>query len=270
MTFGTNFDPDYDYTPNFIQPKGTRQNTELKDILDIAYTVPGELVTSLPGEKWKLARVVEYGKEIILPWYHVSNLGRVISHIRHNRTPLYRSGNRWGYDENRICNGKMKKFGSPNKGKNAAVEDYHWKLFLKVVHWGLLEPIWLDEAKTKQSPSSERQEKDLPIHRLVIDTWAPIYEVDPDVPAEMLEAMRWHSMPKEGKLWMNPMFEVDHSGEEQNSLDNRVFKLRRTTGGDNNRAALIARGGSHGNPIQARVTTSKPKETPTLETFFVK
>ena len=94
--------------------------------------------------------------------------------------------------------------------------------------------------------------------------------MDPDVPTEMLEAMRWYSMPKEGKLWMNPMFEVDHSGEEQNSLDNRVFKLRRTTGGDNNRAALIARGGSHGNPIQARVTTSKPKETPTLETFFVK
>ena len=270
---------DTDYNPDFIQPYTATIDFDERDRLGLPGIRRGERVYSFPGEKWRLMRLTipSEGSEVILPWYHVSNYGRVISHIYKPTSKKARMGTRWGYDHECLIEGKLK-FYSQRANPDDITSGY--KLAMKVVHMGKLPPIWLDAECTKQTPASERQELDLMIHRVVADTWLPIYEIDPDVNPDMLAVedidgnpIPWSRWSKSSKIrWANA-FEIDHV--DQNGLNNRCYnpdgtlQLRRTTGQDNNRAALIERGGNHrnsrGNSIKIELQEQQP--SPLMKLF---
>lgn len=253
----------HSYEPSFRQPRRSSANIDLRESIGLNTVRPGELVTSLEGEMWRIARHVEYGQEILLPWIHVSNYGRVISHVYPSATQK-KLGKKWDYSYERLCDGKLKRYSNRTKTEDETTSG--WKLLIKVPHYGRLMPVWQDKECTKQSAASERQERDIPVHILVANTWCPIYEDIPDVPEGMLKALRWDTMTKEDKLWCVGLFEVDH--KDQDSLNNYSTNLRRTTGQENNRAALIARGGNHANHRITEDQDETEVETTDLMEFF--
>ena len=226
------------YEPNFNQPRRSSANIEVRKSIGLDTARPGDLITSLEGEMWRIAIHVGNGQEVTLPWMHVSNFGRVISHVYPSATQK-RLGKRWDPTYHRLCDGKLKRYSGTDEKTSG------WKLLIKMPHMGKLEPVWLDDECTIQSAASKRQERDIAIHTLVANTWYPIYENEPDVDPRMLKALRWDTASKEDKLWMQELFEVDH--KDQNPLNNYATNFRRTTGKENNRAALRARGGNHAN-----------------------
>lgn len=248
------------YRPHFTQPRQSTASRSAREEIGIETARVGELITSREGEYWRVAVCVEDGQERILPWIHVSNQGRVISHVYPAATQK-RLGRRWGMEYHRLFDGKLKSYGRKTQTSGQ-------KLLIKIPHMGKLNPVWLDENQEVQSEASEQQVRDIALHTLVANTWCPIYEVDPDVNPKMLEALGWASMSREAKLWCTEFFEIDHI--DQNSLNNWATNFRRTTGKENNRAALRARGGNHKNLVVVDVPTDIQDETSnTLVEWFV-
>ena len=263
------FDPT-NYEPNFIQPytaaSFNRQDIRKRwDTLGVPYVLKGDHVTSLPGEEWRLAKMQlgEEGLEVELPWLHVSNMGRVISHTtppgyygRKSKADLPK----WSYEFNVLMNGKLKPYSEKNNRKQLDPNDPRsgWKLFIKVNHFGVLPDVLLDEKTGEMTTAAARGHVDVPIHKLVINTFDPVYEATPDVNPLYLKHVWDKITDKTGRILASGGFEIDHVN--QDSLDNRLYQsdgtrqLQYTTGKRNNHNALRARGGSHCNTKQAAQT----------------
>ena len=133
-----------------------------------------------------------------------------------------------------------------------------WKLFIKLNHFGVLPDVILDEKTGEMTTAAARGHVDVPIHKLVINTFDPVYEATPDVNPLYLKHV-WNKITdKTGRILASGSFEIDHVN--QDSLDNRLYQsngdrqLQYTSGKRNNHNALRARGGSHCNTKQTAQT----------------
>jgi len=279
---------DQNWTPNFIQPLNTKNNgndvqaprrqelmeelqakgdTELIEVLGLRGVRKGEQISCLPGEVWRCLRHYESGREVIIPYYHLSNLGRLVSHMHHSS---YMKKNRtkesWSKDYNCIVFGKMKS----TKGLDGQWRDrVHYKIKYRDGDDWYFSPLLLPEGVDGPfapfvSGSAEQGSKDIGSHQIIAATFIDITEVDPNCrDKDFLKDIGWNRMSKRGKRKMSALFEIDHMN--QKCYDSRWHNLERKRGVDNNYEALIARGGNHKGSLEDAFVSNKVS---VLDEFF--
>ena len=176
-------------------------------------------------EEWKT--VIMDGKEH--PWYSVSNLGNVRSHLQN--IPL---GSR-GFD--RSYNPNFSKDLKPTiKVKNRRNgSDNHMKISLQFP-----EDFFEDYqyAKTRHRDTTVR--KSCYVHELVMEAFRPMDEYPPDRLKDC-----WDHIPEDAKIWIKETVTINH--KNHNPCDNNVDNLEYVTQRENSRAATEHYGGNVAN-----------------------
>ncbi len=280
---------DQNWVPNFTQPLNTKNSgndvqaprrkelleeleskgdNELIEVLGLRGCPKGTVVTCLPGEIWRCLRHYESGREVIIPYYHVSNLGRLVSHVHHpSYNKKFKCSDTWSKGYNCLAFGKMKS----TKGLDGKWRDrIHYKIKYRDGDKWYFAPLLLPEGVNgKNAPfvsaAAEQGTKDIGSHQIIAATFIDICEVPPTCrDTEFLRDIGWDRMSKKGKRKMASLFEIDHMN--QRCYDSRWTNLERKRGVDNNFEALIARGGNHSNSHEEAFVSSKES---VLDQFFV-
>ena len=175
-------------------------------------------------EEWRT--VVIDGKEH--PWYSVSNLGNVRSHIQ--RKGL---GSKGGTIT--ACNPNFYRDLKPHKFRNRDGS-------VKRCVFGLQFPedFFEDYQYRKKRGTDSRVTRDCSVHELVMGAFRPMDEYPPDRLKDC-----WDDIPEEAKIWIKESVTIDHI--DHYPSNNRVDNLRYVTPRENSRAAVKHYGGNMAN-----------------------
>ena len=171
-------------------------------------------------EEWKT--VVIGGKEH--PWYSVSNLGNVRSHLQ-NISLGYRGFNK-SYNPNfyKDLSLSLKKHGNGSPSK-------------VVVNLQFPKDFFGDYQYAKSSKSSSTVSRKCSIHQLVMEAFFPMDKFPPDRLKDC-----WDDIPEDAKTWIKETVTIDHI--DHNPSNNRLDNLRYVTPKENTRAAIKHYGGN--------------------------
>ena len=173
-------------------------------------------------EEWRT--VVIDGKEH--PWYSVSNLGNVCSHLKKKS-----HGGRGGFYISHDLS-----YRRPIKPR-------------KVLHKGSLLAMsfslkfpedFFEHQYCKSHKNSSNVSKDCLVHKLVMAAFRPMDEYPPDRLKDC-----WDHIPEDAKIWIKETVTINH--KNHNPCDNNVDNLEYVTQRENSRAAKKHYGGNMAN-----------------------
>ena len=175
-------------------------------------------------EEWKT--VIVDGKEH--PWYSVSNLGNVRSHLQNISL-----GSK-GFD--RSYNPNFSKDLKPvNNQKNRRSSLHHMRVSLQFP-----EDFFEDYQYSKARDRDTTARKPCYVHELVMGAFRPMDEYPPDRLKE-----DWNDIPESAKTWIKETVTIDHIDHDPSN--NRLDNLRYVTQRENARAAVKHYGGNVAN-----------------------
>ena len=192
-------------------------------------------------EEWRT--VVIDGKEH--PWYSVSNLGNVRSHLQNISL-----GSK-GFD--RSYNPNFSKDLKPAirlKNRRSG-PDNHMKVSLQFP-----EDFFEDYQYAKKRDRATTVRKPCYVHELVMAAFRPMDEYPPDRLKDC-----WDDIPEDAKTWIKQTVVIDHIDHDPSN--NRVDNLRYVTPRENARAAVKHYGGNPANKSKQKddcgITFIEPK-----------
>ena len=173
-------------------------------------------------EEWRT--VVVNGKEH--PWYSVSNLGNVCSHLKRNGR-----GGRGGFyiSHDLSYRRPIKQRRMLNKGSLLSLS-----VSLKFPE------DFFEHQYCKSHKSSSNVNKDCLVHQLVMEAFRPMDEYPPDRLKDC-----WDDIPEEAKIWIKESVIINHIDHDPSN--NRVDNLEYVTPRENTRAAKKHYGGNLAN-----------------------
>lgn len=179
-------------------------------------------IINLPGEIWAPA----FLDLTELPGYYVSTYGRVKSTLT-----SFKIGNKFSGTSFDGAEKLMK----PVVEKNADGSPKSQRINLSISS-DLFEYSYANSSKC----SSRRVRRKVHVHRLVMDTFRPIF----DHPPERLKPF-WDELPHEVKLYIYESISVDH--KDHNPTNNKLENLHYVTPRENMRNAIRFYDGNYSN-----------------------
>ena len=174
-------------------------------------------------EEWR--PIVKNGKEH--PWYSISNLGNVRSHLQN--VSLGARG------FNRSCNPNFYKEKTPVEKKNQDGSPSCLKISL-----AFPEDFFEDYQYVKCSKSNSTVQKNCTVHELVMEAFRPMDDYPPDRLKDC-----WNDIPEDAKTWIKQTVTINH--KDHNPSNNRLDNLEYVTQRENARAAVKHYGGNVAN-----------------------
>ena len=175
-------------------------------------------------EVWRT--VVVNGKEH--PWYSISNLGNVRSHLQN----ISLGGSR-GFDKS--CNPNFYKDLKPVKQKNR-----HGDLACLRINLSFPEDFFEDYQYYNNKSSKNTVERKCTVHELVMEAFRPMDEYPPDRLKDC-----WNDIPEDAKTWIKDTVVINH--KDHDPSNNCVDNLEYVTQKENARAATKHYGGNTAN-----------------------
>ena len=174
-------------------------------------------------EEWRT--LVVDGKEH--PWYSISNLGNVRSHLQN------RSLGRRGFDKS--YNPNSYKDLSPNIKKN---KDGSIRSLIVNIHFP--EDFFEDYQYSKRHSNCPTVQRKCSVHELVMAAFRPMDEYPPDRLKDC-----WDNIPEDAKTWIKEAVIINHIDHDPSN--NCVDNLEYVTPRENSRAAVKHYGGNAAN-----------------------
>ena len=169
-------------------------------------------------EEWRT--VVVNGKEH--PWYSVSNLGNVRSHLQ-------RKGRKWRVTESYNSNYHKNLSLTRSKNRNGSLSKMR-------VNFHFPKDFFEDYQYQESPGNSCNIQKNCTVHDLVMEAFRPMDEYPPDRLKDC-----WNDIPKDAKTWIKETVTIDHIDHDPSN--NRLDNLRYVTQRENTRAAVKHYGG---------------------------
>jgi len=173
-------------------------------------------------EEWR--SVVVGGKEH--PWYSVSNLGNIRSHLQN------KSLGNWGFNKDY----------NPNYHKDMVLikNKRHKTYFRLEVNLQFPKNFFEDYDYYKHPNSSNTVSKKCSVHELVMGAFRPL----DDFPPDRLKNC-WNDIPEDAKIWIKQTVVINHIDHDPSN--NRVDNLEYVTPKENTLAAIKHYGGNLAN-----------------------
>ena len=174
-------------------------------------------------EEWR--PIVVDGKEH--PWYSISNLGNVRSHLQNISL-----GAR-GFD--RSCNPNFYKDLTPVEQKNR-----DRSISCLRIHFSFPEDFFEDYQYVSKAKSNSTVQKTCLVHELVMEAFRPMDDYPPDRLKDC-----WNDIPEDAKTWIKDTVVINHKDHDpsNNCLDNLEYVTQK----ENARAATKHYGGNVAN-----------------------
>ena len=194
-------------------------------------------------EEWRT--VVIDGKEN--PWYSVSNLGNVRSHLQNISLGAHR-----GF--NRSFNPNLCKDLTPIERKNR-----DGSISRLEIKFQFPEDFFEDYQYARNNRRTTSVERKCLVHKLVMEAFCPMDEFPPDRLKE-----DWNSIPESAKTWIKETVYINHIDHDPSN--NRVDNLEYVTPRENIRAAIKHYGGNTANKGKQKddefIVFTEPKWNP--------
>lgn len=172
-------------------------------------------------EEWRT--VVIDGKEH--PWYSVSNLGNVRSHLEIKKLSKYCGGFKTEYNPNSYKDLKPSKRTGRHRPCQIAIA---------------APKNFFEEYQYKSKNSSFTVARNIYVHQLVMEAFCPMDEFPPDKLKDC-----WDDIPEDAKTWIKETVTINHIDHDPSN--NRVDNLEYVTPRENTRAAVKHYGGNVAN-----------------------
>ena len=190
-------------------------------------------------EEWR--SIVVDGKEH--PWYSVSNLGNVRSHLQ----PI-RGGRKYNpqfYKDLKPC----------EKNRDGSIAALRFSIYFP-------EDFFEDYQYKKPRPNDPNVIKTCSAHELVMEAFRPMDDYPPDRLKDC-----WDDIPEDAKTWIKETVTINHI--DHNPDNNHVDNLEYVTPRENTRAAIKHYGGNTANKGKQKddefIIITKPKFNPLLQ-----
>lgn len=196
-------------------------------------------IVNLPGEIWKPAWI----DLIQIPGYYISNYGRVKSTLT-----SYKIGNRFSGTS----------FNGPEKLMKLVVDrNNDGSPKCQRVNLSMESNMFEYSYANSSSCSTRRVRRKAHVHRLVMDTFRPIF----DHPPERLKPF-WDELHHEVKLFIYECINIDH--KDHDPTNNNLENLHYVTPRENMRNAIKFYGGDYTNKKNHNSNAPEQLNTPTV------